>query len=86
MFTTYQQYKERKENQNILVDSIEAKLKVLPKNEMGLVLDEIKQTNEYKILVNTFKTEFAKLQIINQNGNKLFKKEILQDIQNKRNN
>jgi hypothetical protein len=81
---TYIKYKKIKDDQNKIVDILSHKLNLYPKNNNGLIPDSITKTIEFKQLKNKFNIEFKKLQNINKIGVKMYKKDILKDIQEKR--
>jgi len=81
---TYIKYKKIKDTQNKIVDSLSYKLNLYPKDNNGLIHDSITKTIEFKELKNKFNIEFKKLQNINKIGVKMYKKDILKDIEEKR--
>jgi len=81
---TYIKYKKIKDDQNKIVDILSHKLNLYTKNNNGLIPDSITKTIEYKQLKNKFIIYFKKLKNINKIGVKMYKKDILKDIQEKR--
>lgn len=80
----YQEYKKIKADQEAVLKPIEDKLSSYPRGEMGLVSEHIRLSPEYIQIKAMFKAEFQKLQAINKEGTKRFKKEILAEVIAKR--
>lgn len=81
----YTEYKEIQAKQNAIVNELSDKLNAYPKGEMGLISDDIRKSEEYRALSVSFRKEFNKLREINGTGARLFKKEIRQANEEKRN-
>lgn len=74
--TTYESIKQDIANQNEIVSGIEIVLSGFHRGEMGLVLDSVRATPEYKAAALSFKIEFGKLQALNALKCKKFAKEM----------
>jgi hypothetical protein len=70
----YQEYKQKQTELMELTDSLGNELNQLPKSN-GLILDEIKITENYKTLKLNYNKAFKELQDLNTFGMKHFKKE-----------
>ena len=74
--TTYNEYKTVKQNQDSIVNELSAKLKCFPKHSNGAIIDEVRNSIEFKTVKMQFDIEFKKLQNINIYGNKNYKKQL----------
>lgn len=79
----YQEYKKIKGEINAILDTLHNRLNSFPKNEIGLVPDEIRKTDEYINAKNLWYKTWVFYQTINRIGVKKFKKEIQKEYQDK---
>lgn len=79
----YSQAKAYKHELETLCNEASNKLQLFERNEMGLVLDHIRDTEEYKDAKDKYYTVFTALQDFNKWYVKEFKKEIRQDRKNR---
>ena len=83
---SYIEYKELRDKQNIIVDALSDKLNSFPRGQFGLIPDHVTSTDEFKSIKKQYRIEFKKLQNINQQGVRLFKKEINKEYEDSRKN
>jgi hypothetical protein len=74
--TTYNEYKTVKQNQDSIVTELSAKLNSFAKYDNGAIIDEVRNSIEFKTVKMQFDIEFSKLQNINIYGNKNYKKQL----------
>lgn len=80
----FNEYKELKEKQDKIVSELSIKLNSFPKNEFGMVVENIRMSDDFNSIKKSFTIEYKKLQDINKLGSKLFKKEIKNEQSEKR--
>jgi Na+/phosphate symporter len=80
-FSTYDSFKQAKNQQNQIVDNLSDMLNSFPRGNMGLTPDHIKNSDEYRKIKSQYTKEFSKLQQINQQGIKQYKKEIRKEYE-----
>lgn len=80
---TYTYYKEIKIKQDSIVDLLSDKLNSFPKEKYGLVIENIRASDEYCKLKKEYNLEFKKLQTINSFIVKNFKKEVRNEYEHK---
>lgn len=80
----YNEYKEIKNKQNAIVDELSDKLNSYPKDNLGMVIESARVSSEFRELKTQYQKEFKKLQDINREGMKKFKKEIRDEYESKR--
>lgn len=80
----FNEYKELKEKQYKIVSELSIKLNSFPKNEFGMVVENIRMSDDFKSIKKSFTIEYKKFQDINKLGSKLFKKEIKNEQSEKR--
>lgn len=83
--TTYNEYKTIKMTQDTLVSELTVSINKYPKDVTGMVVENIRNSSEYKSLRLQLENEFKKLQNINIFGLKNFNKEITKERKEKRN-
>lgn len=81
---TYLEYIAARNAQNEIVDILSKKLNQYPKDSWGLVSDDVKSLPEFIEDKIQFNKEFKKLQEINKEGVKKFKKDIQQSSKDRR--
>ena len=74
--TTYNEYKTVKQNQDSIVTELSVKLNSFAKYDNGAIIDEVRNSIEFKTVKMQFDIEFSKLQNINIYGNKNYKKQL----------
>lgn len=79
----YQEYKKIKGEINAILDTLHDRLNSFPKNEIGLVPDEIIKTPEYIETKKQWNKYWSLLRSVNKIGVKKFKKEIAKERQDK---
>lgn len=81
---TYEEYKLTINNFNQLLDDLHNKLNSFPKDGMGLISDEFKQTIEYKETKNQWNITFRQFREFNSlTESKRFSKMLLTEKRNK---
>lgn len=80
----FNEYKELKEKQDKIVSELSIKLNSFSKNEFGMVVENIRMSDDFNVIKKSFTIEYKKLQDINKLGLKLFKKEIKNEQSEKR--
>lgn len=83
---TYLEAKQYKNDLELIVDKYSSELNKFSKNEMGMVLGQIRNTEEYKIIKTNYDKHFKQLQDFNKYFLKQFKKEYQQERTEKRRN
>ena len=81
---SYEIAKEHGKTLDSICSEYSKKLNSYPKNEMGLVIEEVRLSGEYQALKRDFEKSFKELQEFNKWFLKKFKKEYLKDRQQKR--
>jgi hypothetical protein len=82
--TTYNEYKTVKQNQDSIVTELSVKLNSFAKYDNGAIIDEVRNSIEFKTVKMQFDIEFSKLQNINIYGNKNYKKQLDAERKTKR--
>ena len=80
----FNEYKEIRDKQEIIVSELSIKLNSFQKNEFGMVVESVRMSDDFKAIKKSFTIEFNKLREINKLGSKLFKKEIKNEQNEKR--
>jgi glycine betaine/choline ABC-type transport system substrate-binding protein len=80
-FSSYDLFKKIKNQQDQIVNNLSDMLNSFPRGEMGLTPDYIKNSDEYRKIKTQYTMEFHKLQQINQQGVKQYKKEIRKEYE-----
>lgn len=83
-FKSYDDAKILKNHYETLVSKASNELAQFPKNEMGIIPDDIRETKEYKGTKAYYDHVFSLLQKYNQWFVKYYKKEYMEDRKNKK--
>lgn len=81
---TYSEYKQLKAAQNIIVDELSDKLNSFEKYNNGMVIESVRLSDNFKKINSKYLKEFKKLQEINKQGMRLFKKDIRKEYEDRR--
>ena len=73
---TFEQYKKERDSLHVWMDQISKEMDVYPRNEMGLVIEEIRMTDAYKEKKALYQVVFNKLRNLNGKYVKVYKKEL----------
>lgn len=73
---TFEQYKKERDFLHLWMDQISKEMDVYPRNEMGLVIEEIRMSEAYRAKKALYQKAFNKLRDLNTKYIKVYKKEL----------
>lgn len=79
----FELHKKEQARLQLIVDITSKTLQQFPKNSLGLILDEVKDTQEYKQAKSNFDNAFSDLRNFNTNFVKVFKIELREERKNR---
>jgi len=73
---TFEQYKKERDSLQCWMNNISKEMDVYPRNEMGLVIEEIRMSPAYKEKKGLYQIVFNNLRTLNGKYIKIYKKEL----------